>query len=177
MIWFTSDTHFGHRAVIEHDNRPFKSWIDHDEALIENWNMKVSYNDTVYHLGDFAYRSERTLSYYVDALKGQIIFIRGNHDDKLMWRYNDPAKVTKHEALYLRHEGERMFLLHYPCHSWRTSNHGSWHLHGHAHGKAPLHGLRLDVGCMLWDYAPVSFDKVREILKARGPVYVNQHAD
>lgn len=176
MIWFTADTHFGHKNVLQHDNRPFKDWVDHDESLIERWNAKVAPGDTVYHLGDFAYRNERPFKYYMDALKGKIVLVRGNHDDKLAWKYEDP-RLTKVEALYLRHEGERIYMLHYPCQSWRNSQHGSWHLHGHAHGHAPLpRSNRLDVGCMLWGYAPISFPEVKAVLDGRGfKVFVDQH--
>src|ERR1700681_1353707 len=109
MYYFTSDTHFGHDRCMEHDKRPFATIEEHDKELIKRWNSVVGYNDTVFHLGDFSYRNKQPIEWYVEQLKGQIIFIRGNHDDKLMWRYNDPAKVTKYEALYLRHEEERMY--------------------------------------------------------------------
>ena len=48
MIWFTSDLHLGHRAVINFQDRPFGTVEEMNEALIKNWNFLVAKNDTVY---------------------------------------------------------------------------------------------------------------------------------
>ena len=52
MIYFTADTHFGHYNVIRFCDRPFASAEEMDEAMIQNWNERVTGNDTVYILGD-----------------------------------------------------------------------------------------------------------------------------
>lgn len=52
MIYFTADTHFGHCNVIRFCDRPFASAEEMDEAMIQNWNERVTGNDTVYILGD-----------------------------------------------------------------------------------------------------------------------------
>ena len=36
-LFFTSDTHFGHRHILEFCKRPFSSIEEHDEQLIANW--------------------------------------------------------------------------------------------------------------------------------------------
>ena len=56
MIWFTSDLHLGHRAVINFQDRPFGTVEEMNEALIKNWNFLVAKNDTVYILGDISHR-------------------------------------------------------------------------------------------------------------------------
>lgn len=52
MIYFTADTHFGHCNVIRFCDGPFASAEEMDEAMIQNWNERVTGNDTVYILGD-----------------------------------------------------------------------------------------------------------------------------
>lgn len=48
MIWFTSDTHFGHKNIIDYSNRPFSSVEEMNEVLINNCNERVSNDDEIY---------------------------------------------------------------------------------------------------------------------------------
>ena len=86
-VFFTSDTHFGHAAVIRSCERPFASAQEMDEALIARWNAVVAPGDAVYHLGDFCYRSDREAPYYLDRLHGKIHLIEGNHDRHTLRHY------------------------------------------------------------------------------------------
>ena len=51
-----------------------------DEALIRNWNAKVSDEDTVYVLGDISWYNDETTARIFNSLKGRKILIKGNHD-------------------------------------------------------------------------------------------------
>ena len=53
--FFTSDTHFGHANIINLCKRPFKDVNHMNDMLVENWNNVVTDDDTVFHLGDFAF--------------------------------------------------------------------------------------------------------------------------
>ncbi|MCC6094419.1 MAG: hypothetical protein LIV24_05295 [Eubacterium sp.] len=55
MIWFTSDLHLGHEAVIRMQNRPFKDIREMNNALIHNLNECVKANDKLYILGDVSH--------------------------------------------------------------------------------------------------------------------------
>ena len=46
--YFIADTHFGHRQIIDYEDRPFTSVEEMDEILIKNWNETVDNNDTIY---------------------------------------------------------------------------------------------------------------------------------
>ena len=43
--YYISDLHFGHRAIIDLDERPFNDVTEMEWALIDNWNEVVTEND------------------------------------------------------------------------------------------------------------------------------------
>ncbi len=108
MIFFTSDTHFGHERIIELAKRPFKSVEEMDDAMISRWNSVVGKADTVYHLGDYSlYHRKDTLKKLRERLNGKIILIAGNHDRD---------KVLKHAGIdiiygHVKHAGVKTFPI------------------------------------------------------------------
>lgn len=165
-LFFTSDTHFGHKGIIHelNENRPFNNIEEHDNHIITQWNKTVGKDDIVWHLGDFAYRNKKPIEWYTKKLNGRIHLIKGNHDDKSAWKTQYLFASTQNDA-YLKYEGYKIHLYHYPLASWRASNRGSWHLHGHCHGNMAPVGKRMDVGTSCNGYKPVSFEEIQERLK------------
>lgn len=159
--WFTADTHFGHAAIIGHCNRPFADVDEMDAALIANINETVAPNDTLYHLGDFAFRHSKFDEYRAGINCRNIHLIFGNHD-----REKEGKKfASAAHGAYLRYNGRRFSLSHYPMASWRNSHHGAIHLHGHCHGtheewkEAHMPGaLSFDVGVDVRRYKPINAD-------------------
>ena len=170
-LWFTADTHFDHAKIIEHCRRPFGSVAEMNDALVANWNAHVQPGDTVWHLGDIAFRSKRPAEYWLRALAGHIHVCIGNHDDEKELAASRAASVQ--DVKYLRHEKQKLWLSHY-CHRvWRNSVHGSYHMFGHSHGDiGVIAGRLMDVGvdavaALLSDgqshpedYRPISFGEV-----------------
>lgn len=70
MNLYISDTHFGHRNVINFDKRPFEDIEQMDQVLSALWNDRVQKDDDVWILGDFCYRSHRAPEWYLRQLKG-----------------------------------------------------------------------------------------------------------
>lgn len=144
MIYFTSDTHFGDPRVLRIDRRPFANMADHDAALISNWNSRVSPEDEVWHLGDFAVRRADFAEQLLSRLSGKKHLVIGN---------NDPAETTsaigwssiQHYA-ELMIEGQRLVLCHYPFRTWNQMGKRSINLHGHSHGKLKPMLRQFDVG-------------------------------
>lgn len=79
-IFFTADTHFGHKNVIQHCNRPFKDVEDMNNTFVKNWNSVITDDDTVYHLGDLSFYNMTKTVEILESLNGNIILIRSNHD-------------------------------------------------------------------------------------------------
>lgn len=51
MVYFTADMHFGHRAIINMQSRPFESVEEMNRVLLQNFNSVVHKDDTVFILG------------------------------------------------------------------------------------------------------------------------------
>jgi calcineurin-like phosphoesterase family protein len=169
MIWFTSDTHFGHENILKYCNRPYKTIEEMNEGLISNWNEVVKKDDTIYHLGDFAMMRNPDL--ILRRLNGFKHLILGNHDKKNRKTYrNSPYLVSVHDVLELRFKDVTLWLSHYAHARWPHAHHGSLHLFGHSHGGFKGLGRSMDVGVDPMDYYPISIDEVTRILSKIEPV-------
>lgn len=168
-IWFTSDTHFGHKNIIEYNKRPYASVDEMDAALIANWNARVKYDDTIYHLGDFAFTKAWRFVEILSALNGFKHWVCGNHDhEALRLQAGQFSAVYVDRYVEIKIGDAAIVLCHFPLLSWNQSHRGAWNLHGHLHGDShndPLilaskHPRRVDVGVDCWNYAPVSFGEI-----------------
>ena len=153
MIWFTADQHFDHKNIIQLCKRPFNSIEEMNETLVQNWNNVVANDDTVYVLGDFTWKYPFTR---VEQLNGKKIFIIGGHDKGLKGE----------KLLEVKIEEQWFILCHYPLYSWNKEYYGSIHLHGHNHNN-PIEYKRnrINVGVDVWDFYPVSLDKILKLKK------------
>ena len=146
-------THFGHANIIRLANRPFLSVEEMDEKLIENWNATVGPRDTVYHLGDFAFREAL---YYVGRLNGNLVPLRGNHDGH---NWGEPYRE-------IRFDHTKIVLCHYPLEEWNGYWNGSLHLHCHTHKtdfvSAPRRG---NVTVEAIGYRPMALEEAVQILR------------
>ena len=157
--WVIGCTHFGHANIIRLCNRPFASVKEMDRAMIDNWNRVVGPRDTVYHLGDFAFRGPPA-EHYERQLRGTIVKIRGNHDSE---DWGTP---------YLRVRVNRtgVVLFHYPIQEWDGWWQGAVHLHAHTHDREFLSATRRgNVSADAVGFTPVRLDHCVERLLASGP--------
>lgn len=174
MIWFTADTHFGHKNIIEYANRPFDSIEHMDEALINNWNNKVSPDDEVYHLGDVALCSPSKLNKILDRLNGKIYLIKGNHEksaeackDRFEWIKDYHELVMTDDDAY---QGKQLLVLfHYAMRVWQASHHGTYHIYGHSHGTLldDPNSLSFDIGVDCHNYSPINYQEIKNIMKKK----------
>jgi calcineurin-like phosphoesterase family protein len=174
-IFFTADHHFNHERIIEYCSRPFKNVSEMNEVLIQKWNSKVKPEDTVYHLGDFAFgRVENQLN-VLKRLNGSINFILGSHDKDLpeaietFNKENGTAffhKILGSMATVCIKKTE-ITLCHYSMRTWPKSHYGTWHLFGHSHGKLEGWGKSFDIGVDVWHFEPLSFSEVKKVMALR----------
>lgn len=152
----------GHANVIKFDKRPFKDVQEMDEAMVRNWNSVVKHDDTVYHLGDFAFLTEQKVCNLLSRLNGRKIFIFGNHD-KVM-RSQEVRKYFELMTPYLEvnHNGNMICMMHYPMARWNKSHRDAFHIYGHEHGSynPPIECRMMDVGAPCINYTPIRLDEV-----------------
>lgn len=185
MIHFTSDTHWGHKNIIKYSNRPFKDVEEMNEALIKNWNERVAQDDTVYHLGDFAFLPYDALKRTARRLNGTKHLILGNHDKTIIQSQTDLLKSGTFNSIQnyaeISYNGQFIVLFHYGQRVWNKSHRGSIMLYGHSHGSLPPFGKSVDVGVdskeITHEYRPVTADEVLAYMSKREFVAVDHHGD
>lgn len=179
--WFSADLHLGHKNILKYCDRPFDTIDEHDEYIINTWNEKVHYEDKAFILGDVALCNRTKAIELITQLNGDITFILGNHDHPLAMKelcrlgYRvSPLLNIKIPDPEMDDKKQYITLCHYPMMSWKYSNSGSWNLHGHHHGVEVAKGLhvkykltQLDVGVDCFGYAPIDYERVKEIFTKR----------
>lgn len=142
--FITSDLHFYHKRIMEFcpDTRPWVSVDEMHNKLIEHWNIKVSENDVVFHLGDFSFGNKEQTLGILSQLNGNIVHIYGNHAKVL----RDQVKVTGYDYLEVKYDRTHIVMNHYPQYVWNRSHYGSVMMFGHCHGSFQGQGRMIDVG-------------------------------
>lgn len=177
---FVSDCHYFHGNVIKYSNRPFSSVEDMNSQMIARWNKQVKPNDTVYHLGDFAFAKIEKIEYILTQLNGIKHFINGNHDKEIKKnarRLIDGGYVRSikdYEEITI--EGQFIVLFHYPMVTFNKGHHGAIALHGHCHGSVTAPGKQVDVGVDATfitgkaEYRPFSFNEIMKFMETRSKI-------
>ena len=179
--FFTGDLHFGHKNVLTFDNRPFATVDEMDAELIRRWNNKVGKGDLVYVLGDLIWKSRNNdAPALIKSLNGQIILSKGNHDRFL---HNSKAKaalagIKDYDDICVTLEDgtqRRVIISHYFIPMYIGHRYNAIHLHAHSHfsdeadfeidfaeqlNRMGCKNEIYNVGCMYWNYEPVTLDEI-----------------
>lgn len=175
MLWFTSDWHLGHQAILRHQpERKFEYIEEMDAQIIDTCNRVVKPKDTLYHLGDFCWQASRA-GHFRHRLKVKGLHVcRGNHDAPSLLKHVSTMEHMIFAKFKIDDEIKKFHLCHYPLLSWDSMYHGGYHLHGHCHGSLDdkwLSGEKiLDVGIdsihrLLGEWRPVSLHEVLTMLR------------
>lgn len=182
--WVVSDLHFWHKNVIRYSNRPFNSVEEMNETFIQNWNDRVSSDDFVFNLGDFAFCKEDKIIEILSRLNGTQFYIYGNHDRLMKGdKVQNFAKRTRKikmfcDVIECNYKRTPLFLSHYSHRVWNRHHYGAIHLYGHSHGGLPGIGRSMDVGVdskeLEDSYAPVLLDDIISFLSSK-PIHTIDH--
>lgn len=176
MRWYTSDTHFWHRNIIDLCNRPFTDLPEMHEAIINNWNSCVKPQDEVFIIGDMFFCGAVKIKAIMTRLNGKKHLIRGNHD----WRNIKPHRLDLGfdsivEGMTLEIDNKPVVLSHFPYlgdhteadryMNFRPKDGGHWLIHGHVHNGWKIRDRMINVGVDQWNFTPISEDNIIEIMK------------
>ena len=141
-----------------------------NEALVSNWNERVSEEDIVFHVGDFCFRNSaggkagegaiHKANHYKRILNGEKVFIRGNHDK------NNSLK-TIIESLIIKYGHNVITLVHNPEHYSSTTPinfvghiHEKWRFKRVYNNVTPNGIDLINVGVDVWNFKPVTFEEI-----------------
>lgn len=192
MRFFTSDQHYDHFNIIRYSGRPFRDVDEMREEMIRLHNEAVRPEDEVLHLGDFS-MSEKAVPLVLPRLNGIHRLVVGNHDKcfapkdrdrRVRGRYYRHGFRFVDERLDLEVGGFKVAVAHFPLRGGdetdlRHAEHrlraedlrgATALLHGHVHEKWRVRAFRgvpmVNVGVDVWDYAPVSEERLAETISS-----------
>jgi calcineurin-like phosphoesterase family protein len=156
--WVISDTHFFHKKVAEYCGRP----PDWQERIIANWQSMVADDDQVYHLGDLAFGTKEMVADIVARLPGQLIMIRGNHDQRSTDFYRslgitmlpDPFYISGYGHWVMTHRPIPLLYMPYDECGFAIN------IHGHIHQLPSMDKHHVNVSVDVTDFKPVDLKEL-----------------
>lgn len=141
MNYYIADMHLfcnsQTQAGVNYDGRPFANVEEMNAYFLSRWNAKITNNDTVYILGDIAFRGNQEQQVkLVSRLRGRKILVKGNHDDLRDYRYVKLfEEIVDYKELTDSFGGKtyKLVLSHYPILMWNGQHKGTMLLYGHTH--------------------------------------------
>lgn len=151
-VFVTSDNHFFHFNVIRYCNRPFRTYQEMNEFMIQKWNETIKKEDIVIHLGDFAFRGKA--KEIKDRLNGTIIIVLGNHDKE--YELEKEGFIIVRGSLQIGN----LILTHYPLTREEIPT-GFINVHGHIHHRESYNGINVSVERT--DYKPIELKNLSSL--------------
>ena len=170
-----------------------------NNTIIDNINKYVAEEDTLWHLGDFAFAPRGKYVAHCEGYRGRIRcqnvnIVWGNHDEPTCEEPSDSDYHIRHLFNKARHlvitkfsgHKNKFFMSHYANAVWDKSHRGAIHLYGHSHTTAEsgldkhFPGRRsIDVGVdnafrLLGEYRPFSLDEILRVVGNK-PGHVLDH--
>lgn len=159
--WIISDTHFGHKEIIDYCGRP----EDHEQIILHNLIVHGSPNDCLIHLGDFAFNDHaKWCAELCKHWAGRKILVIGNHDKKSAHWYMTHGFDFACESFKMKYGGKIICFSHKPQAwdgDWQVNIHGHLHNLGHRDNEyKDLKQWHRLYSPELEDYKPLRLDRM-----------------
>ena len=171
--WIITDTHLGHKKMVEYEGRP----ENHSEIILQNLRKYVKSGDTLIHLGDICIGNDEAWHFDIAGYLPNNVFrvlVVGNHDKKSYSWYKNHGWNVVCDSMSIKHNGTMVLLTHRPVQKSRCVyfDYGGpvKNLHGHCHGNShrdseipagsydPL--FNYDCALETHDYKPLNLDNL-----------------
>lgn len=198
-IWFTSDTHFGHKNIAgpkvsqwTSGYRDFDTVHEMNKTIVNNINKYVKEDDILYHLGDWSFGGVHNILQFRNLIICKNVhLILGNHDQHIIDKqisYFDttfnPIELfsSVQDVLHLNIGKTKLFLSHYAHRVWNGSHKNVIHLYGHSHSSINDYGKSMDIGVdvaykLFGEYRPFNIGDIIRIMEKKDIVKVDHHGE
>lgn len=145
-MFFTSDLHINHDKEFLYKPRGFKNITEMNDAIIKNFNEVLTWEDSLYILGDIVMGGEISKSEWNRVLRSipckNIYYITGNHDTitkQAYYQYELCFNPLGYAYVMKYNKHISFYLSHYPTFTDNFDNDKKGHrvinLFGHTHSK------------------------------------------
>lgn len=148
MKYYIADVHFGHKNILNFENRPFSDVNEMDEEYIKRWNNKVKKGDEIYILGDLSFYKGKDTNNILKRLNGMKFLIKGNHDYLFLndREFDQSLFVWVKDTTMIKDGDCKILLFHFPIQVWNEQHHGALHFYGHIHSNTgTMHPMKYDI--------------------------------
>lgn len=156
-IWILTDTHFGHRNMINYENRP----QDFSSLILRNTKETIGKQGVLLFLGDFCIgNDEMWHQNFFGRLNPRVMgwMVLGNHDKKNLTWYLDHGWDMVCFSLELKIHGKHLRFTH---EREETLPEGVINVHGHSHSKGESDENHISLAIEKMKYGP---EELRNIL-------------
>jgi calcineurin-like phosphoesterase family protein len=171
-IYVTADEHYGHHNILRYEDRPFKNMSKMETEISRFHNELVKNNNHVIHAGDFIpFLGPERKNYFRSIMKkyeghGIHHLVVGNHDEAPFEFYLNIGFTSVHTAMWFNYKGFRFVIVHDPAkYIAIPKKENQIILCGHVHSLFTIVKNVVNVGVDVWDYKPVSLDKIIQFFK------------
>jgi len=124
--WLTTDTHFGHDALIEHCGRP----ENFTEKIFKS-HSRIDPQDMLIHLGDICIGDEKEWHKRIwQEIRCKKCLVKGNHDKRTNTWYLRYGWDFVADAIMINIHGAKLLFSHIPQHESKLYD---MNIHGHFH--------------------------------------------
>lgn len=130
-IWITTDTHFGHKMLIEKGYRP----VNFEELILKDFK-RIQSHDILIHLGDYELGNKINLHEHIEFGVSKILVV-GNHDSKSLVKNSKYGFDFAVDSFVLNVFGKRILFSHEPRYMQSPYLENiDMNIHGHTHGNS-----------------------------------------